>query len=556
MAMRIGKRKKNNVKISFNVSTLNGFIKFILCDYTTKAQIQSIYKLIHHVNIEDYDAYPDIMDRIELIQRLTEVIVDDGVQDYDIIRSHLEETCKSPDLFLKVDLTPNQLSEADVKKVYTMIEERLQCVYIYEADEDIEECFSELRSSNCVSYFSVIKRLKDLLSDLLANLQSLDESNYIIKRFNFSGEDMIDNLDKIVKNAQRPTAILQTGIRQLNAILSPGFYGGRFYVFLGCTGKFKSGTLLNIADQIRLYNPQIKAVENGLRKSILFLTLENSVNETVERLVDMYSGVDDDLRDMTTNQIVELLREQGHFTFTDNDGIDIEIMYFPSLELRVNMIPSIIREMRERGKEPIAIIVDYIDKIESNQYNGGDDRLRIGYAATNLKALANEFNIPVITAMQVNREADALLDAAMRDNKEDLAQLVGSSSVGLCWKLMWEADWTCFVYPERQRSTGQLFLSFRRLKIRGKKKDSRAMDYFNHPFTNEKEIMLACDVMLDHSLSIVSLKSNLENDDINAINAEEVMKNRPRLQSLCDEQKSRVNEALKFIDLSQLEKIT
>lgn len=555
MSVKVNKRKDNKVKISFNVASLNGFIKFVMCDYTTRSQIQMIYKLMHHVNIDDYEPYPDIRDRVEILQRLTEVIVEDGVQDKDIIQSHLETSCSCLNTLISVDLTPNQLSDADVKKVSKMIEERLQCIYIYESDAEIENCFSELRSSNCISYFSVINKLKDLLSDLLANLQSFDDSNFLIKRFDFSGEDMIDNLDKIVKNAQRPTAILQTGIRALNALLSPGFYGGRFYVFLGCTGKFKSGTLLNIADQIRLYNPQVKAVENGLRKSILFLTLENSVNETVERLVDMYSGVDDDLRYMSTHQIVDILKDKGKFVFTDRDGIDIVIMYFPSLELRVNNIPAIIRELREYGKETIAVIVDYIDKIESNQYNGGDDRLRIGYAATNLKALANEFNIPVITAMQVNREADALLDAAMRDNKEDLAQLIGPSSVGLCWKLMWEADWTCFVYPERQRSTGKLFLSFRRFKIRGKKKDSRAMEYFNHPFTNEKEIMLACDVMLEESLSIVSLRSNLENDDINAINAEEVIKKRPRLQSLCDEQKSRVNDALKFIDLSQLEKI-
>jgi len=35
------------------------------------------------------------------------------------------------------------------------------------------------------------------------------------------------------------------------------------------TGKFKSGLLLNLADQIRRFNPQIQAVENGVRKTIV-----------------------------------------------------------------------------------------------------------------------------------------------------------------------------------------------------------------------------------------------------------------------------------------------
>jgi len=94
---------------------------------------------------------------------------------------------------------------------------------------------------------------------------------------------------------------------------------------------------------------------------------------------------------------------------------------------------------------------------------------------------------------------------------------------------------------ERKISTGQLFLSCKRLKIRGKK-DVTVRDYFNHPFTNEKEIRLATDVDKPQSLSVISLASDLES--VNADELETRAQVRPKLKNKSAESKYKTLESI------------
>ena len=104
------------------------------------------------------------------------------------------------------------------------------------------------------------------------------------------------------------------------------------------------------------------------------------------------------------------------------------------------------------------------------------------------------------------------MDAAMRDSKQDVARFVGSSSIGNAWDIIEDSDWVCLINLELQKSTQRLFLTFKRLKIRGKK-IPMASDYFNHPFTNAKNIRLEPDVNKESTISIMSLANDLESID-------------------------------------------
>ena len=78
----------------------------------------------------------------------------------------------------------------------------------------------------------------------------------------------------------------------------------------------------------------------------------------------------------------------------------------------------------DMGKEPIALILDYILKIDSARDNNNDERLRLTYSAKELKSFAQVFDIPVITAMQFNREGNSIIDAATRDEKEGIKEIL------------------------------------------------------------------------------------------------------------------------------------
>lgn len=99
-----------------------------------------------------------------------------------------------------------------------------------------------------------------------------------------------------------------------------------------------------------------------------------------------------------------------------------------------------------------------------------------------------------------------------------------------------------------QKSTNKLFLTWKRLKIRGKQ-DKSKVDYFNHPFVNDKNIRLETDVDKESTVSIMSLASDLESieekeDDINK------KTKRNSIQSIRNNKSSRVINTVKSISLN------
>lgn len=516
MPKAIRKRKNvddQTIKIVFDVDMVEALIKYMRCEYTTSPQRLAVYRLLEVLDFKQYQYNQDILDRLNLLKVLSQGICEDHISDDSVLMSYIREKLDGADEIIKsVNFEKNQITDSECKIMNKFINERLQYIYIYQVKDEIIKELSVFDNIGFTSYYDVVNTLKEKLSKLLVKLQNISAPDELIRQFNFSGDQFIDLLTQVVNKAKKPSTVLMTGIRQLNAILSPGFQSGRMYTFLGGTGRFKSGTLWNITDQIRQFNPQIKPVENGMRKVLLFVTMENTIYETIIRLFDMYNPGAKDIKEMEVDEVAKILREEGHFIFTDDSGIDIEMRYYSDLEIATSNLYTLIQELADQGKQVIALILDYILKLNSDKDNHGDERVRISFAGRELKALAQYYDIPVITAMQINREGNSILEATMQDNKEDIGRFIGNSYIGQCWDLVQESDWVCFINLEMQKSTGKWFLSFKRTKIRGKK-DPLALDYFNHPFVNNNGIRLEPDVNKPEPISVISLASDLVSID-------------------------------------------
>ena len=466
-------------------------------------------------------------------------MIDLGLANDELIISQLKSDFEpGVDIVNDLGLEKNTLSVSECEYVTKFVMEKLQYIEIYQKRDGLISLLRKIdeTADYNVSYYDTIQTLKGTMSELLTALQSSDQSQGLLHDFAFSASDATKILTNVVGKMKQPSAILQTGIRQLNAILSPGFQSGRLYTILGGSGKFKSGTLLNIADQIRRFNPQIVPYENGMRKCILFVTLENSIEETLERLYDMYSGMDSDIRSTSPDEVIRTLRDEGAFTIQGGmgvGGIDIYFKYAGNLEITTADIYAQVSDLNNKGYQPICIIIDYIKRIDSAHNSNGDERIRMSFVTKELKSIAQYYEIPVITAMQLNREGNSIIDAAMRDNKQDVTRFVGSSSIGNAWDIIEDSDWVALINPELQKSTQRQFLTFKRLKIRGKKIPF-AIDYFNHPFVNVKNIRLETDVDKPEPISIISLANDLESIDENT-NEKKALEN---LQSRNRERKS------------------
>lgn len=557
MAKMIKKRNPDpsKIKLPFDVQTLNSLLKYILCDYVSGQRLQNLNRLLKNVDILDYAYQTDVYIRLRALIEATKNIVENGYHDPNILYTTV--TDDFPDagpVLLNLGWGKNLLNSSECDYLTKAIDERLQYLEVFKTREEIINLLTKIDGSAYeTSYYSLIQKLKDIMANLLMNLQSEELGQGLLKEFSFSDEDAAALLDTINKKAKRPTSILQTGIRQLNAILSPGFQSGRLYTILGGSGKFKSGTLLNLADQIRQFNPQITPYEDGMKKTILFITLENSIEESIERLYDMYSDVNDEFRQDSTEKIIDIFKKEGNFSFDMQNGIDITFIYRGNLQIATSDIYGIVRDLNEKGKKPICIFLDYIKRIESAHPNNGDERVRMSFVSKELKTIAQYFEIPVITAMQLNRDGNSVIDTAIRDSKQDVARFVGSSSIGNAWDIIEDSDWVCLINLEVQRATNQLFLTFKRLKIRGKKSGDCTTEYFNHPFTNDKCIRLAPDVYLDKSLSLVSLGTDLESiEEQEGRLRDERAKKKNEIDHIMLGKQDRINSVLHAISLDNL----
>ena len=536
----------NKIKIKFDVALLDSLIKYLRCEYVGQSALSQLRKFMKYVDIDSYEYEEAIYPRLKTIDILTRIIAEEGIRDENLIRTYLnDEYPTGISIIDQVGFEKNQLTSTECDFITNAIRIRVQTIAINVKKNELVDTLEKIDASSfSPAYAQLVEKVRKQMTELITELQITDNDQGLLKEFAFSMDDAAALIDRIVKKSKRPASILQTGIRQLNAILSPGFQSGRMYCFLGGSGKFKSGTLLNIAEQIRRFNPQIPAYENGLRKCILFITLENSIEETVERIYDMYCETNGNMRDDDTQQVIDALRKNGGYDFTATSGIDIFMKYAGNLEINTGEIHVYIKELREKGYMPICIILDYIKRIDSVHNSNGDERIRMSFVAKELKAIAQYYELPMITAMQLNREGNSIIDAAMRESKQDVARFVGSSSIGNAWDIIEDSDWVCLINPEIQISTGQKFLTFKRLKIRGKSEVSETggnpIDYFNHPFDIEHGIKLQTDVDKDHGVSVMSLATDLESIEEKENEFKELPKKRPSLDDIKNSSRGKV----------------
>lgn len=523
----------DKMDLQLNVDMADLLLEYAISNKPSKNHQANLKQLLDVVDMDAYKSTYEIRDRLILTRSILDLKLNEEISKLAL----LKEQCKqnNPDL---VDLinstswTNASLQSSDVKIINKWIEDHMQFYYFYIEMPKIVEIWQSCAKNGFMMNTDALNEVNARLNKLIVRMKNTEISSGILREVNFAAPNITDLIKFSVEKAQKPSAILQTGIRNLNAILGPGFRGGKLYTILGMSGKFKSGTLLNIADQITKFNPALEKLNNGKRNTLLFITMENSIEETIERLFNMYADETDSYMNCSYQQVIDILKTKGKFIISDDtaDGIAIDIRYFANMEINTAEIYRIIDDMESNNQHVIGVILDYIKRINSVFQHHGDETQRVTYVAKELKTLALNYDIPVITAQQINRMGNATVDAAMRDGKKDLIRFVGNSDIGGSWGVIEESDWVCIINLEKHVKTGKLYLTVKRTKHRSGKTDVATMDYFNHPFTNDGSLKLMTDVDKDGSVSILSLASDLDSVDLGE-NGEDAQ-GRPNLDSI------------------------
>ena len=183
---------------------------------------------------------------------------------------------------------------------------------------------------------------------------------------------------------------VSTGWPQMDRLLYGGFSRGELNIFAGGSGSGKSLVMMNIA---------LSWLQAGL--SGVYVTLELSEELTSLRTDAMLTGMGTkDIRrdiDTTTMKVRLVSKKAGQY----------RVKALPA-QSTVNDIRSYLKEVQiQTGIRVDFVMVDYLDLVMpvSVKVNPNDQFIKDKYVAEELRNLAKELNILLVTASQLNRSA-------------------------------------------------------------------------------------------------------------------------------------------------------
>ena len=280
----------------------------------------------------------------------------------------------------------------------------------------------------------------------------------------------------------RPQSVVRTGLHYMNEMLGGGYEGSRVYVHFGRSGDWKSGMLCSAAFWALdpRFNPSFQTRDPTRRPCVLFVTQENDFIETIERMMSFKLGSHVDLRGSDVDAIVRRMEEEF-----SSETCDFVFKYRASGSITTADLESMVGDQHIAGKEVVLVVHDYIKRIKPVQQAKDQRHLELGYVVDEFSVLAKRYNIPVVTGMQLNREAYTKFEAALKSGKLDAVKELGASNVGESINVYENADVVIFQGRVTLESTGSLYLTLRRGKFRGKRKSG--LDFFAHPFDRDEE---------------------------------------------------------------------
>lgn len=516
------KKKKSSIgkiRLVLSIDMLNIILAYCISEdeSITRGNITNVRKLWDMIDDDVFDRDYESQARFKFIKRVLKHKLDGYIENPTILLNAARSS-KYEDVEDEIiaDAKNIKLRLSEIKFITKFVSDKLTYSFLYSHKDIIMNMFMKLESGEFETFSEIKDVLKRNLSSLLGDIrraEMLQDQNDVFSLV----EDLFNSsVTKTVKKIQSPTRSLYTGVQYLNEMLGGnGFESGRLYMFLGLSGGFKSGTLLNMGYQLKMFNFNYKAKDEVKRPTVLYVTQENSVLETIDRLFSLACGRDtkDRMKNYTPEEAINKFRKEGKMVLTLENNIDIMFMYKAPGTIDTQDLYSIIDEVEEDGAEVICLIHDYIKKLRSVRPNR-ELRIELGNISDELKALAIEKDIPVISASQLNRESARTIDAAVESNQADLARMLGSSNVGESWNMIENSDLVVIVNRERLVSENRLYLTFKRVKLRNGPDDT--IDYFNHPF-KQNEFALETDLYLDKPLSRKYLSETLigvEEDDV------------------------------------------
>ena len=487
--------------IYIDLDTLDTYAEYLL-NYSNKSitfsNLSNLRDYISRMDEEKFNQNDSKVARYLFIKYFLDAKLSKGVTNIKLIYRHIEDhTTKDQWDRIKREvidsLDHNNMTKADVQFVNNMIYNQLNTIFMHGYKESLMKIVEDLNANEFGKDSKDTDEAIALFQTILNELTKVQRKARTENRFNLSDPDSFNTMMYEAANrAISDNHYLQTGWQGLNKMLGGGFEDSRLYNFIGATGGFKSGLLLNLMKEIKLYNKGRSHKDPTMRPTILFISQENNIWETFLRIYGIFGSIDD-IKKKSIGEIMKCLKEGGFCVVEDEEDIDIEFRYYGNMDIGVPDIRGMVEEMEASGREVICVIQDYIERLRPPRIANAEKRNQLADVSNQLHDLAIELDVPIITASQFNREGVATLEAAQEKSHRDTAKLVGSGNISESYAMLKNFDVNIAIVVEYDAKDKKFYLAFRTLKFRGD--DSGTLKYFLQPFYgHDSKIQLMDDI--------------------------------------------------------------
>lgn len=515
------------VFLKFTERNLNNIIGMILNidkPYINFKVLQNIYNLFKRIDQKAYEMDDKLKYRFLFIKKILHhiVIEDKTALNKNSLLIYIDEHFRGnnyANILSNLEIY-SDLDEKTINAINIMIQDRLNYIHLLTYKNAIISLYDNLIANNFQSYKEINDKLKGVLTAMLSKMKRVDTLTDSIK--SLSLEDGFDEVVlESVQKLRDKSRVLKTGIKQLNKMLSPGYMGGMIYCYLGVPNGGKTLVLVKSLLDIKKYNHGALTKNPGYRPTILFVTMEDTVVRLVGRIYSMLVSENKLMDESVTPQIIlEQLRNEGGMNLETTD-INIEIKYFDNRTIDTSDLYGIIEEMKDEKKEVIALVLDYLKRIKPAEY-AKEERDELKNITNELRSLAISYDIPVITAHQLNRSALEVVSKAAEGMDNVTGKLTGAQ-IGGSFAIIENCDLIIIINRETD-DTGKQYMVFKKIKIRYK--DDYDVNQIAHPFSGDKGRLLDdIDLPGNETLSIdmVTKSGSKLKDYVKPVNNNEVI---------------------------------
>lgn len=506
-----------NAVLNFSKDQLDLIIIGIYCAVDNKKFISNVRTLFNSFNEDSYAADEERKIRVYIIKTLSSSIIEMNISDRNDINKLVQFNGFYGEVAtnLLAILSEKVLTDQYMFTVDKLISNKLKSIIIESKGQALIQKYNTFISKTYPdSQFDIILNdLEQCVDDVSKSFkrvkESMDESRHTISSFD---GNFINLLDKMIKYETNPASKIKTGIKLLNNMFNGGFENGRVYCALGTPKGWKSGFMFNCAVWTKKYNKNLKPKDPNKKPVVLYLTLENTETETLRRAVTYANGNTINFTKVTKEQLHQSLLQSGFLSYNDSDmnEIGIVIKYAPNKSVTVSDIGVMLDDLEKQGCECVFLIVDYLKRIKPSSRNK-ELRIELGEITDELTVLAKEKDIPILTAMQLNRGAMKELNDTPHDSLQSAisaSRNIGASNIAESVDVIQNVDcaFTVSLYNDQSKDddsgvvTSDKYLILRSIAVRFNTLCQTTM--FTHRFEKNNGMRIIEDINMSEQLSI------------------------------------------------------